>query len=271
MKTSLFIFTSLLIIATQSCKDKTPICPLDHGEWEYIAHLSDEFNGDSIDRYKWYDFNPGWKGRKPGFFSPKNVRLEDGELILTSKTETLDGLPEGYQTFTTAAVQSKTRMLYGYYEIRCKPMKSRCSSAFWFYAVDGNLWTEIDVFEICGKHPQKDYDKKYFATTHVLRSPETGDTLKSDHVEWHSKTPLANHYLISGLEWREDSIIWHLNGEVVRRRENTQWHQPLSVNFDSEVMANWFGMPDPKDPEGEFKIDYLRVWRDKNYQTRYNY
>ncbi|QZT35647.1 family 16 glycosylhydrolase [Halosquirtibacter xylanolyticus] len=271
MRTNLLIYTLLLVFSFQGCKDTTPSCPLNHGDWEYIPHLSDEFNGTTIDRCKWYDFNPGWKGRKPGFFSPQNVKVENGELILTSKTETLDDLPEGYHTFTTAAVQSKSRMLYGYYEIRCKPMKSRCSSAFWFYAVDGDLWTEIDVFEICGKHPQKNYDKKYFATTHILKSPETGDTLKSDHVEWHSKNPLADNYLISALEWRKDSLIWYVNGEVIRKRENTKWHQPLTLNFDSETMPNWFGMPDPNDPKGEYKIDYIRVWRDKNLKMRYQF
>jgi len=36
------------------------------------------------------------------------------------------------------------------YEIKCRPMKSQASSAFWFYREEKDIWTEIDVFEICG-------------------------------------------------------------------------------------------------------------------------
>jgi len=38
-------------------------------------------------------------------------------------------------------------------------------------------------------------------------------------------------------------------------------HQPLDMNFDSETMPEWFGLPDPKDKAGHFKIDYVRVWQ----------
>jgi hypothetical protein len=52
-----------------------------------------------------------------------------------------------------------------------------------------------------------------------------------------------------------------LNGEVIRTRENSYWHQPLEMNFDSETMPEWFGLPDPKDKAGHFKIGYVRVWQ----------
>ena len=57
---------------------------------------------------------------------------------------------KGYHTFTTAAVQSKTKVLYGYFETRARAMNSFASSAFWFYATARDHHTEIDVFEICG-------------------------------------------------------------------------------------------------------------------------
>ena len=139
--------------------EQEPKCTLPGSDWKYIPDLSDEFNCKSIDTAKWFPFNPGWTGREPGYFSPANVSVKKGNLVLTSKTETLKDLPAGYHTFTTAAVKSKKRMLYGYYEVRFKPMDSRASSAFWFYAIDPDIWTEIDVFEICGKHPDKTWEK----------------------------------------------------------------------------------------------------------------
>ncbi len=239
-----------------------PECPLQSGKWKFIEGLSDEFNGSSLDTAKWYPFNPGWKGREPGYFSPGNVNVRHGNLVLTSKTESPGDLPPGYNTFTTAAVKSRNRMLYGYYEVRFKPMDSRASSAFWFYAIDPDIWTEIDVFEICGRHPEKEWEHKYFATTHVMKYPDLKDGVH-DNVEWKTPYRLADDFQICGLEWNEREIRWYLNGEVIRTRENTYWHQPLEMNFDSETMPEWFGLPNPGDKAGHFRIDYVRVWQEE--------
>jgi beta-glucanase (GH16 family) len=252
-----------LIVSSQSGNVKPdPVCPLTAGNWKFIPELSDEFNARKIDTAKWYPYNPGWKGREPGYFSPSNVRVRHGNLILTSKTESLKDVPPEYHTFTTAAVKSKKRMLYGYYEVRFQPMDSRASSAFWFYAIDPDIWTEIDVFEICGRHPDKEWEHKYFATTHVFHLPGL-DGEVHDNIEWKTPYRLADNFQICGLEWNEKEIKWYLNGEVVRTRENYYWHQPLDMNFDSETMPEWFGLPDPKDKAGQFKIDYIRVWQQR--------
>ncbi len=256
----LFIFISMSLGAQKSSTDQPPACPLLSEGWKFIPELSDEFNGKGLDTTKWYPFNPGWKGREPGYFSPANVRVRHGNLILTSKTETLMNIPPEFHTFTTAAVKSKKRMLYGYYEVRFQPMDSRASSAFWFYAIDPDIWTEIDVFEICGSHPEKEWEHKYFATTHVMKAPGVEKHI-SDNVEWKAPYRLADNFQICGLEWTEKEIKWYLNGEVIRTRENTYWHQPLDMNFDSETMPEWFGLPDVNDKAGHFKIDYIRVWQ----------
>ena len=70
--------------------------------------LSDEFAGGSLDASKWYDHNPSWHGREPGYFSRNNVFIMDGKLYLCAKAEDLDDLPDGYHSYSTAAIQSKT-------------------------------------------------------------------------------------------------------------------------------------------------------------------
>ncbi len=102
--------------------------------WVPISELTDEFEGDHLDSTKWHDHNPIYNGIKPGFFSRDNVSISDGKLHLTTRVEDLTDLPAGYHTFTTATVKSKTKVLYGYFEIKCRPMDSRASSSFWFYA-----------------------------------------------------------------------------------------------------------------------------------------
>jgi hypothetical protein len=114
-----------------------------------------------------------WKGRQPAAFSEKNVTVKDGQLHLTMRKEKLSPELEkqGYRDYTSAALHTKARSSYGYYEVRARPMNSAGSSSFWFQqdSVAG-FSTEIDVFEIGGK--ARDYERKYNMAVHVFRTPQ---------------------------------------------------------------------------------------------------
>ena len=43
--------------------------------------------------------------------------------------------------------------------------------------------------------------------------------------------------------------------------KNTHWHQPLHMNFDSETMPKWFGLPKAESLPSTFSIEYVRSWR----------
>ena len=232
--------------------------PPKEGKWQPIPKLTDEFEGKTLDTRKWHDHNPGWKGREPGFFSTKNVTVSDGRLHLTARAETLKNLPKGYHSITTAAVKSKTTVLYGYFEIRCKPMKSHASSAFWFYNNTRERWTEIDVFEICGAGEK--WKRKYHMNAHVFHTPEEKRHWSKGKT-WETPFDLASGYHVYGLEWSKDRIRWFVDGKLVREIKNTHWHQPLHMNFDSETMPKWFGLPDKKELPAVFSIDYIRSWK----------
>jgi len=256
---TLFIL-SISILLSEDIEAAPPTeCPLDHGEWEVVGATTDEFEGETLDSEKWHPNNPKWQGRQPGFFSSNNVEVRDGMLHLTARCENLPDLPEGYHTFTTAAVKSKTLCLNGYYEIRSRAMDSHASSAFWFYANDGNRWTEIDVFEIGGKSPE--HENVYHMNVHVFITPEDGRKHWSDGATWRAPFRLADEFHRYGMEWGPDTLRWYVDGEVVHERENTHWDQPLHLNFDSETMGDWFGLPDPDDLPSTFSIDYVRTWR----------
>ena len=74
---------------------------------------------------------------------------------------------------------------------------------------------------------------------------------------------LADDYHVYGLEWDKDEIKFFVDGVVVRSVENTHWHQPLFLTFDSETMPDWFGMPDDEDLPSTFSIEYVRAWKRK--------
>lgn len=56
-------------------------------------------------------------------------------------------------------------------------------------------------------------------------------------------------------------IKYFVDGVIVRRIKNTDWHDPLHMQFDSETMPTWFGMPQDADLPSTYSIEYIRVWR----------
>lgn len=232
------------------------------GDWVRFEPMSDEFDAAALDETKWWPNNPRWLGRKPAYFWDRNVTIENGKLCLTMRKEEAPGMPrdKGYHTYTSAAVQSKTKVRYGYFEIRAKPMKSAGSSSFWFYHNTPERWTEIDVFEIGGAAPG--FEKKYNMNVHVFHTPTEKDHW-SAHAAWIAPANLADDYHVYALEWDQDRIRWYFDGVLVRWVENTHWHQKLTLNFDSETMPDWFGMPDDDHLPSTYRIDYVRAWKRK--------
>jgi beta-glucanase (GH16 family) len=234
-----------------------------NGDFTLIPELSDEFEGNALDTLKWHSNNPTWLGRQPAFFSKNNVSVSDGALHLTMRLEESSRYLEerGYHTYSSAAVRSKYKVKYGFFEIKARAMDSHGSSAFWFYHDTPDLWTEIDVFEICGKGER---GNQYNMNVHVFRTPlvryPPGEH-KSNHGEWSAPFRFADDFNIFALEWTPFVIRWYVNGKEVRTIENTHWHQPLTLNFDSETMPDWFGLPDPDDLPSTFSIKYVRSWR----------
>lgn len=229
-----------------------------HGsKWKLIPELSDEFTGDKLDAGKWFDHDPGWKGREPGFFSKKNVAVSDGKLHLTARVETLENLPKGYHTFTTAAVKSKAAVKYGFFEIKCRPMKSKASSAFWFYKSEKEQWTEIDVFEICGVEDK--WKNSYNMNAHVFHTPTEKKHFQKPG-KWKAPFNFVDDYHIYAVEWNKDVIKWLVDGKVVHQLKNTHWHQALNMVFDSETFPDWFGLPTKDSLPATFSIEYVRSW-----------
>lgn len=226
-------------------------------DWKILPEMTDEFDGDTLDTSKWHDHNPEWLGRQPGLFSPANIRVHDGQLHLTTRSENRYDFPEGYHTFTTAAVKSKTAVLYGYFEIKARPMQSRASSAFWFYHNTPALWTEIDVFEVCGADP---FQNKYHMNAHVFHTPTDPNHWATPEV-WQAPFAFTEGFHVYALQWDPKQLRWFVDGHVVRTLKNTHWHQPLYLNFDSETMPEWFGLPEKDLLPSIFSIDYVRAWQ----------
>lgn len=230
------------------------------GGWVRYDPMWDEFTGTILESAKWHSTNPDWKGRQPAAFLPSNVRLSEGKLHLTMRREEPPEplRAEGYHTFTSAAVKSTGTVLYGYFECKARAMRSHGSSAFWFYRAEQDQWTEIDVFEIGGGAPE--HKRRLYMTVHVFHTPTVKKHFQIGGI-FEAPWDLADDYHVYGLEWSKEEIRFYLDGHLVRRGPNTHWHQPLHMNFDSETMPDWFGLPRDEDLPSTFSIEYVRAWK----------
>jgi len=239
--------------------DKLPLSDqTNQGGWKEYETMWDEFEGKQLDAAKWWPMHPTWKGRQPSLFHPSNVRVAEGGLHLTMRKWAPPDATKGYHTYTSAAVHSKTKVKYGYFEVKARPMRSAGSSSFWF-AGKGDGWrTEIDVYEIGGR--AKGFERKYNMNLHVFQTPQ-----EKRHWNvggrWIAPWDLADDYHVYGLEWGPERIIYYVDGVAVRRVKNTHWHQPLYMIFDSETMPDWLGMPQDADLPSTYSVEYVRSWQ----------
>ncbi len=234
------------------------------GRWIKFEPMWDEFQGKALDTNKWNVGMSWWRGRQPAWFNPANVFVEDGRLHLRMRKE---AVPEelrkaGYHDYTSAALHTRARSSYGYYEVKARPMNSGGSSSFWFQQEDRTQhpeWaTEIDVFELCGKSAK--HDHRYYMTLHVTRTPQEKRHWQVG-THWEMPWRPAEGFHVYGFEWGKEELRWYVDGVLVHTVQNTHWHQPLYLIFDSETMPEWFGMPDDVDLPSVFDIEYVRAWK----------
>ncbi|OHX63867.1 family 16 glycosylhydrolase [Flammeovirga pacifica] len=285
----------LLSVGIQLNAQNNPVSdPENKDKWQFNEQLSDEFDGTSLDKSKWWilgengDYRAKWKGRAPGQFVSENVHVRDGHLVLQSKWDpsfdfieeknnnvyyggTKEKFDKSYP-ITQACIMSETFFQYGYMEIRCKIADAPVTSAFWTTGYK----SEIDMIENFGKLPignpekkSKDLEKKY--RTNVINWERHNEpNFKNHKVEDVMENRLAEEYHVYGFEWDKDYMKTFFDGELVRviQREDlekkNQWiHQfPQELWINSEVFS-WYGTPTKEDlaQPAEFLVDYVRIWQ----------
>jgi beta-glucanase (GH16 family) len=248
---------------TQSVRPKVilPVSdPLNKGNWTVDASMSDEFNGTQLDTSRWRTNVAGWPGRPPALFVDHNVTVTSGVLQITMQKEAVDAryAKLGYHDYTTGAVQSTESVLYGYFEVRARAMKSAGSSGFWFSAKDQNNWNEIDVAEMGGRPPAD--PRRVFMSVHVFEEhgvKETQNETRGVMV----RPSVADGFHVYGLHWSPTSVDFYIDGRLHRHLKNTSWHTPATMILDAETQVDWWGMPLDSDLPSAFTIDYVRAWK----------
>jgi beta-glucanase (GH16 family) len=236
--------------------------PQDKGGWMFQRPLSDEFNKSSLDASKWRTNIAGWPGRPPALFVDHNVKVGHGTLQITMRKEAVgaEGTKLGYHDYTTGAVESRAHVLYGYFEVRAKAMKSAGSSAFWLAAKNEKDWSEIDAFEAGGSLPAD--PNRVFMSGHVFK--EDGVTVTRNDTDFAAMdSNVADGFHVYGVNWTPEFIDFYIDGQLRRHLENTGWHLPATMIFDAETQVDWWGMPEDSDLPSVYLVDYVRAWKQK--------
>src|SRR4029077_15479568 len=133
---------------------------------DWVLTWSDEFNGpdgSAPDPAKWtvMEGGGGWGKNELEYYTarPKNVRQENGNLVLEARKESFQG-PDGiHRDYTSARVTTEGRFSqkYGRFEARIQvPRGQGVWPAFWLLGEDFPIarWPdcgEIDIMENVGK------------------------------------------------------------------------------------------------------------------------
>ena len=268
--------------------------------WKLV--WNDEFDGTEIDRTKWdfdigngfYDDNnhawvPGWGNQELQYYTnaPANASVQDGQLTIRAKKESLHGC--GY---TSARLKTRQRdgtplftQQFGRVEFRAKvPWGKGLWPALWMLpqADKYGAWAasgEIDLMEIAGEKPHEVLSSIHFGSTYPKRSfittvyPLPNGSTVSD---WH----------VYALEWESGEIRCYVDGvqtctydhwwsctqlkdgqgvDAKKAADLNPWpapfDQPFYLVMNLAVGGNFPGAPnDATRFPAELAVDYVRVY-----------
>lgn len=252
-----------------------PTTPDTSDKWTLF--WSDEFDGTALNPDHWeaesYIQNGTYlTGR------PENVRVENGNLILTARRENYNGV-----SYTSASVKSSNKFsfLYGRLEFRARlPYGQGVWPALWtmgndyLQMGDEDGWPyagEIDVMEMIGAGSEVD---KYSLlgnnlTTCNLHWGKDRENHQSSEGRYRLPTGiLADAYHIYAIEWDETSIRWYFDDVKIHEMDTTDptmmgaFQKPhwiimnIALNTEFEPLVN-SSTPLPQ----SMYIDYVRVYK----------
>lgn len=235
--------------------------------WELV--WQDEFNQTYLDTENWiYDTGAGgWGNDELQFYTnrQKNVRIEDGMLIIEAREEEFRG-----SDYTSGRIKTQTlhSWAYGRIEARMKlPTGQGIWPAFWMLGEDFPTagWPdcgEIDIMENIGD------PITIYGTVHGP-GYAGGDGIGSSVTT--SGEPLDKSFHIYHVEWQPDQIRWYLDGvefhAITIADVPGAWvyDHPFFIILNLAVGGQWPGYPDQTTqfPQ-QLVVDYVRVYRDQD-------
>lgn len=222
---------------------------------EYKLIYAEEFNGKELNLNDW-KYRKGQ--RFDGLNLPGNVSVENGNLIIKFKKETV----KGKKRYTCGGIISKNMFGYGYYETRSKLFGKGpgLHSSFWTMGTKGdgvntplfNQVIEIDGYEVNSSAPSLIKPNLHF---YIGNHTATGPRIINN-----PKVNSSKDYFICGYEWLPNRMRYYLNGKLFMDVKNPQYYAQQQFWLTALAMPKIFKIDDTTLP-GESKWDYFRYYR----------
>lgn len=259
-KSTAKLLGGIVLFAFGAGRMNAEAAPMADGNWTLLPGISDEFEGTELDMQKWN--NGIWYDVTSELaFSPDNVEVRDGCLVLKARREAYNG-----KQYTAAAVESKFEVpgTDSYVEVRAKALNKDANvlSAVWMQsspltkAMNPN--PEIDIMETF------DY-RKMSSTLHIWKM-EPQVHLQMGTNNWDTGLDdISADFHTYALERRGGKLKFYFDDQLT-------WEK--SVTDDSFVqlsrhmvlsLEGHLGRPAEENLPGEFLIDYVRTYYDSDF------
>lgn len=286
MKRKLFIkrtlcFFLLLFFLNTNAQNKK--------EWKLI--WQDEFNYTGTpDTSKWSYEVGHIRNNEQQYYTyarKENVWVNNGVLCITGRKEKISN--ENYKTgsndwrykdsiahYTSASLNTlgKAEWQYGRIEVKAKlPEGGGIWPAIWMMGANRFLvgWPkcgEIDIMEHIGNHPTDIYATIHFPDS-VQKSRSSGSKLNDSTV--------SSRFHIYAMEWDEKKIDILFDEIKVHSFiidsagicQSNIFRKPFYLLINLAMGANWPGPIDDSVLPQQYLIDYVRVYKKKQYQKKY--
>lgn len=233
----------------------------------YELVFEDEFEGDTLNTDVWEYRGSG--PRRGGFNAESQVRVENGNMIMTGEYLTDGTYGEGWYT---AMIKLKERYCKGYFEIRCIVNEEPAFwSAFWLQADSpytasvskgGIGGAEIDIFESLGSDSKE--KGSVTQTIHCAGVDGVQEGFQSHMLGAFYGDDIYNKYNTYGLEWTDDEYIFYINGVETRRSSfgNGVSEVPEDVIVSLEIPdEEKLSTLDKASYKTEYIVDYVKIYQ----------
>ncbi|MFN1834433.1 family 16 glycosylhydrolase [Balneola sp. MJW-20] len=270
MKLSLALMTGTLLCMSACINDS------ETGEEYNEIAWQDEFDRDgTLDPENWtYDIGtgqeifgrPGWGNNEQQYYTdrPENVKVEDGNLLITAREESFEG-----SSYTSARILTKGlfERTFGRFEARIQlPFGQGIWPAFWLLGDDSNgtvVWPqigEIDIMEYRGQEPQVIHGS-------VHGPGYSGGNAVSESYALNGGR-FDTEYHIFAIEWGPDFIHYFVDdvlyNTITPEDVNGEWvfnDNSFYIILNVAVGGSFVGPPSPSTPFPQtMKVDYVRVY-----------
>jgi beta-glucanase (GH16 family) len=237
----------------------------------YTLAWNDEFTSTTLNNAFWNqetgNGTGGWGNNELEYYttSIKNNLVSNGNLIIEARKESISGFNYSSGRMTT---QNKKTFKFGRIDIRAKlPVGKGMWPALWM--LGSNISTvpwpacgEIDIMELIGTYPGRDYGTAHWATT-------TGAHDSKGTVYNLPSGNFSQQFHVFSLIWVQDTMKWLIDDQLfltVMKSDfgtsNYPFNAPEFFIFNVAVGGNFPGPPDPATefPQRMF-VDYVRVFQ----------